>query len=215
MSLKSKRSEIHRLPSRGYYDRETIYRILDSNFLCHVSFIMDGRPCIIPTAYGREGDGIYLHGSVKSRMLAHLASGAEAAIAVTSIDGIVLARSLFHSSMNYHSVIIYGIGEEVSDPEVKMKGLRIISDSIWPGRWDEARIPDTGELKATTVIRLRISDGAAKIRTGPAKDNAEDYNLDIWAGVVPVETRFLAPESDQELKEHVGIPPHVSKRIPE
>lgn len=147
MSLKSERSEIHRLPSRGYYDRETIYHILDSNFLCHVSFILDGRPHIIPTAYGREGDDIYLHGSIKSRMLGLLASGAEASIAVTSIDGIVLARSLFHSTMNYHSVVVYGIGEEVTDPEAKMKGLRIVSEGIWPGRWDEARMPTQANSK--------------------------------------------------------------------
>jgi nitroimidazol reductase NimA-like FMN-containing flavoprotein (pyridoxamine 5'-phosphate oxidase superfamily) len=213
MSLKSERSEVHRLPSRGHYDRKTVYEILDANFLCHVSFVMDGRPYIIPTAYGRAGDDIYIHGSVKSRMLAHLATGAEAAVAVTSVDGIVLARSLFHSSMNYHSVVIYGVGVEIIEHDAKMEGLHIVSEQIWPGRWEQARLPDAGELKATTVVRLHISDGAAKIRTGPAKDNAEDYALDIWAGVVPLETKFLTPDSDSELKPQITIPPHVRKRI--
>jgi hypothetical protein len=213
MSLKSKRSEVRRLPSRGHYDRETIFGILDSNFLCHVSFVVDGRPFVIPTAYGRDGDHIYLHGSAKSMMLNHLATGAEAAIAVTQIDGIVLARSLFHSSMNYHSVIIYGRGEEIIDENDKMDGLRIVSERIWPGRWEEARLPDTGELKATMVIRLQITDGAAKIRTGGAKDDAKDYKLDFWAGVVPVQMRYLNPIADDQLSNDIITPPNVMRRI--
>ena len=213
MSLKSRRSEIHRLPSRGHYDRETIYRILDSNFLCHVSFVLDGNPYIIPTAYGRDGDFIYLHGSARSRMLMHLATGTETAIAITQIDGIVLARSLFHSSMNYHSVVVFGTCEEVTDPEGKRHGLHIVSERIWPGRWDEARVPDEDELKATTVIRMLIREGAAKIRTGPAKDNADDYDLNIWAGVVPVEFRYLPPQPDERLSHGIPVPKNVSKRI--
>jgi nitroimidazol reductase NimA-like FMN-containing flavoprotein (pyridoxamine 5'-phosphate oxidase superfamily) len=213
MSLKSERSEIHRLSARGHYDRETVYGILDRNFLCHVAFVMEGRPYLIPTAYGRNGDDIYLHGSVKSQMLMHLASGAEAAIAVTQVDGIVLARSLFHSSMNYHSVVVYGNGEEVLGDAEKMEALRIVSESIWPGRWDEARIPDEGELKATKVIRFRITDGAAKIRTGPAKDNAEDYDLDIWAGIVPVELTYSTPLPDERLKHSVSLPASLSRKI--
>lgn len=213
MSLKSERSEIHRLPSRGHYDRETIFGILDHNFLCHVSFVVDGRPYIIPTAYGRSGDYIYLHGSVKSMMLNTLAAGAEAAIAVTQVDGIVLARSLFHSSMNYHSVVVSGNGEEVNDRDEKMEALRIVSERIWPGRWDGARIPSDDELKATRVIRIKIAEGAAKIRTGPAKDDAEDYKLDIWAGVVPMETHYLPPISDEKLLPDTVIPEHVLRRI--
>lgn len=212
MSLKSARSEIHRLPSRAHYDRETIYRILDSNFLCHVSFVVDGRPYIIPTAYGRDGDDLYLHGSVKSMMLNTLVAGTEAAIAVTQVDGIVLARSLFHSSMNYHSVVVSGTGEEVVETDQKMEALRIVSERIWPGRWDEARIPTDDELKATKVIRLRITEGAAKIRTGPAKDDSEDYLLNIWAGVVPLETRYMEPIPDEKLAPEIGIPENVLQR---
>jgi len=187
-----------------------MFEILDSNFMCHVSFIVDGRPCIIPTAYGRSGDHLYLHGSAKSRMLQHLAAGNEAAVAVTQVDGIVLARSLFHSSMNYHSVVIYGTGQSVNDPEEKLEGLRIVSESIWPGRWDEARLPDAGELKATHVVRLPITDGAAKIRTGPANDNKADYTLDIWAGVVPVETRYGKAVADAKLKTGIVEPPSIA-----
>ena len=213
MSLKSDRSEIHRLGARGHYDRDTIYHILDRHYLCHVSFVLEDRPYIIPTAYGRQGDRIYLHGSSKSQMLTHLATGAEAAIAVTQVDGIVLARSLFHSSMNYHSVVVYGRGEEVTDPDEKMEGLRLVSERIWPRRWDAARLPDAGELKATKVIRIGITDGAAKIRTGPAKDNAEDYSLEIWAGVVPIETSFRAPIADAALLPGLTLPEHVSRLI--
>ena len=211
MSLKSERSEIHRLGSRGQYDRETIFGILDNNFLCHVSFVIDGRPFVIPTAYGRSGDHLYLHGSAKSGMLQHLAAGNEAAVSVTQVEGIVLARSLFHSSMNYHSVVVYGTGELIDDPEQKMEGLRIVSESIWPGRWSEARLPDEGELKATLVVRLSITDGAAKIRTGPAKDNNEDYALDIWAGIVPVETRFGLPLPDEELRDNIKLSASVAR----
>jgi nitroimidazol reductase NimA-like FMN-containing flavoprotein (pyridoxamine 5'-phosphate oxidase superfamily) len=213
MTLKSKRSEIHRLPARGHYDRKTIYGILDQHYLCHVSYVLEGRPYIIPTAFGRHDDWIYLHGSVKSQMLTHLATGAEAAIAVTQVDGIVLARSLFHSSMNYHSVVIYGSGKELTDPDEKIEGLRIVSDRIWPGRWEAARLPDEGELKATKVIRIEITEGAAKIRTGPVKDNSEDYLLPIWAGVVPIETVFRAPISDEGLDAGITLPDHVARRI--
>lgn len=211
MSLKSERSAVNRLPVRGHYDRETIYEILDRGYLCHVSFVVDENPFLIPTAYGRSGDDLYLHGSVKSRMLDHLAHGGEAAVAVTHIDGIVLARSLFHSSMNYHSVVVYGTGEEITDPAEKLEGLRIVSESIWPGRWDEARIPDDGEMQATKVIRIRITDGAAKIRTGPAKDNAEDYESNIWAGVIPVRTSFGQPLPDEKLTPGVEVPESVTK----
>jgi nitroimidazol reductase NimA-like FMN-containing flavoprotein (pyridoxamine 5'-phosphate oxidase superfamily) len=174
---------------------------------------MDDRPCIIPTAYGREGDTIYFHGSSRSQMLMHLATGAEAAIAVTELDGIVLARSLFHSSMNYHSVVVYGKGEEITDPAKKMEGLRIVSESIWPGRWDEARLPDEGELKATMVICVHITDGAAKVRTGPPKDNVEDYMLDVWAGVVPMGLEIHAPIADDQLAPEISLSPSIRKRI--
>lgn len=215
MTLRSERSHIHRLPSRGHYDRETVYAILDAHYLCHVSWVADGEPRMIPTAYGRDGDWIYLHGSSKSGMLTALASGAQCAIAVTLIDGIVLARSLFHSSMNYRSVVVFGHGEEVTDREAKLEGLRIVSESIWPGRWAEARLPDDDELRATSVVRIRMTDGAAKIRTGPAKDNAEDYALDFWAGVIPVHTHYGEPISDDRLTGDQDVPSHVQRRIRE
>ena len=204
--LKTDRSAVKRLPARGHYDRETIYQILDQNFLCHVAFSMEGRPYIIPTAYGRLEDNIYLHGSVKSRMLQHLATGAEACVCVMQVDGIVLARSLFHSSMNYHSVILYGPGQEVTDYDEKMRAFEVITENIWQGRWNEARHPNDGEMKATAVIKIPIVEGGAKIRTGPAKDNKEDYELDFWAGVVPVQMHYGKPESDSLLKEGIALP---------
>jgi nitroimidazol reductase NimA-like FMN-containing flavoprotein (pyridoxamine 5'-phosphate oxidase superfamily) len=213
MSLQSRRSEVRRLPSRGYYDKETVYSILDSNYLCHVAFVMEGKPCVIPTAYGREGDCIYVHGSVKSRMMNHIVSGAEVAIAVTQVDGIVLARSLFHSSMNYHSVVVYGTGEELIEKYTKLHSIYMVSERIWPGRWDGARTPNDLELQATSVIKVTITDGAAKIRTGPAKDDSDDYALDIWAGVIPVDVQFSEPVPDERLAPDIGIPLHVLNRI--
>jgi len=186
--MKSFKSKLNRIPSRGHYDIQTIHPILDDNFMCHVAFVIDGRPFCIPTAYGRKGDYIFLHGSAKSQMLQTLAGGGEACITVMQVDAIVLARSLFHSSMNYHSVVLFGKGEEVTDGKDKMEGLRIVSESMWKGRWDEARLPTVNEMKATKVIRFPISEGSAKIRTGGASDDKEDYDLNIWAGIVPVIT---------------------------
>ncbi|MDX1476446.1 MAG: pyridoxamine 5'-phosphate oxidase family protein [Saprospiraceae bacterium] len=211
MTLQSDRSTLKRLPSRGHYDRDTLYRFLDQEFLCHVAFCDQGRPVIIPTAYGRSGDNLFLHGSAKSRLMHHLAGGGEASIAVTRLEGIVLARSLFHSSMNYHSAVLFGRGSEVVDPEEKMEGLRVVTESIWRGRWDEARLPSDGEMQATRVIRFPIAEGSVKIRTGPAKDNAEDYDLDIWAGVIPVHLQYGTPVPDERLPEGIALPPSLAQ----
>ena len=211
-SLKSDRSKVRRLPSRGHYDRETIYSILDSGFLCHVSFSIEGEgPQIIPTAFGRKGDVLYLHGSSKSRMMRHLADGNPAAICVTHLDALVLARSTFHSSMNYRAAVIFGEGKEISDPEAKMNALEVITDHIIPGRWDETRQPNNNELKATTVIAFKIEEGSAKVRTGPPGDNAEDYNLDIWAGILPLVQQYGPAIDDPKLREGIPQPGSVIK----
>jgi len=175
-----------------------------------VAFVIDGKPYCIPTAYGRDGYYIYLHGSAKSQMLTTLANGGEACITVMQVDAIVLARSLFHSSMNYHSVVLFGKGEELNDPEEKIEGLRIVSESMWKGRWEEARLPTDNEMRATKVIRFPISEGSAKIRTGGAKDEKEDYDLDVWAGIIPVITSFGEPESDALLRHSIAIPDSVT-----
>ncbi len=208
--MKSTRSKLNRIPSRGHYDSETIHTILDDNFMCHVAFVIDGKPYCIPTAYGRKGNNIYLHGSAKSQMLQTLADGGEACITIMQVDAIVLARSLFHSSMNYHSVVLFGTGEEVTDPDEKMEGLRVVSESMWHGRWDEARLPTANEMRATKVLRFPISEGSAKIRTGGAKDEKEDYALDIWAGIIPVVTTYGEPVADELLKPNIGLPISVS-----
>ena len=207
--MKTDRTTLGRLPYRGAHDRETIDAILDTNFLCHVACVVNGSLRNTPTAYGRDGDYIYLHGSVKSSILQAIAEGGEVCITVTQIDGIVLARSLFHSSMNYHSVMLIGTGEEVTDRDEKMHGLEVVTESIWKGRWSEARVPTEGELKATTVIRVPIAEGSAKIRTGGAVDNKEDYELDIWAGVIPITMQYGRPEADELLRKDIDLPPSI------
>jgi len=209
--MKSKRSALNRIPSRGHYNTETIHTILDNNFMCHVAFVIEGKPYCIPTAYGRDGEDIYLHGSAKSQMLKVLANGEEACITIMQVDAIVLARSLFHSSMNYHSVVLFGNGEEITDPEEKMHGLRIVSESMWSGRWEEARHPTDNEMRATKVIRFPISEGSAKIRTGGAKDEKEDYDLKIWAGIIPVITSYGQPVADELLRPDIDIPNSVKR----
>lgn len=210
--MKTTRTSLTRLPYRGAHDRETIDRILDANFLCHVAVVVDGYPRCIPTAYGRSGDKLYLHGSVKSPLMRCLADGAEACVTVTQLDGIVLARSLFHSSMNYQSVVVFGKGEEVTSFDEKMAALESVTESIWEGRWAEARVPTEGEMKATTVIRIPISEGSAKIRSGGAVDNKEDYALPIWAGVIPVEMVYGAPIPDDKLDPLVPLPSSIASQ---
>jgi len=199
---KSDKSRVKRIPKRGHYDSETIYKILDQACVCQVSFVFDGYPVIIPTIYGRSDDVLYLHGATTSRMLQTLEKGENICINVTFIDGIVLARSLFHSSMNYRSVVIFGKGILVPDDE-KMKALNIVSDQIIPGRWEEARVPNAKELKATKLIKVKISEASAKIRTGPPGDEKEDYELDIWAGVIPFESKVGPLIPDPVLSPHI------------
>jgi len=205
----SPRTQVERLPERGHYDRETIYGILDQAFLCHVGFVVDGQPFVIPTGYGRSGDSLYIHGSGASRMLRNLSAGVPVCVTVTLLDGLVVARSLFHSSMNYRSVVILGQARLVTDPDEKLRALRAVSEQIFPGRWDDARQPTEQELKATSVLAVPLAEASAKIRTGPAKDDAEDYALPIWAGIVPLRVTAGAPEPDS------ALPSDVAARVPE
>ena len=214
-SIKSEESTLRRLPSRGHYDIGTIKEILDASFMCHVAVNTPNGPICIPTAYGRIDDDIYLHGSVKSRLLDAVLREERSVVTVTLLDGIVLARSVFHSSMNYRSVVLFGKGEEVTDSEEKMRALEAVTESIWSGRWEEARLPTPNELKATKVVRFPITEGSAKIRTGPPGDNSEDYELDIWAGVVPLRTGYEQAVSDPRLKEGVAVAGSVTKILGE
>ncbi|MDH5379334.1 MAG: pyridoxamine 5'-phosphate oxidase family protein [Cyclobacteriaceae bacterium] len=192
----SDRIRVKRIPERGIYGREDINKIFDETFLCHISFVMDGQPFIIPTAFGRKEDVIYIHGSSKSRMLLHLESGADLALAVTHVDGLVLAKSLFHHSMNYRSVVLYGKACLVTDKNEKMEALKIISEQILKGRWNEARLPNEIELKATTVLKIQIDEASAKVRTGPPGDDKKDLDLEVWSGILPMYVGFGEPIKD-------------------
>ena len=210
---KSSLNTVKRLPKRGHYDKDTVYQILDADFLCHLSWEKDHQPFIIPTAYGRKGDTIYIHGSSKSRMLDDLADGRPLCMVVTKIDGLVLARSAFHHSMNYRSVVIYGTASEVTGAE-KMEALKVVSDQIIPGRWDEVRLPTELEMKATTVLAISIDTASAKIRTGPPGDDEADYDLPVWAGVLPVALTFAAPVTDPGMRSTQELPKSILSRRP-
>jgi nitroimidazol reductase NimA-like FMN-containing flavoprotein (pyridoxamine 5'-phosphate oxidase superfamily) len=204
----SKRSRIARLPARGDYSEETIHRILDSTFLCHVGFVVDGQPFVIPTSYGRFGSTLYVHGSAASRMLRKLSSGIEVCVTVTLLDGLVLARSAFHHSMNYRSVVVFGRARLIDSPEEKTDALRAISEQILPGRWDDVRHPNDKELKATAVLALPLTEASAKIRTGPPLDDEEDYGLNVWAGILPIASRPGTPMPDPRLTPGLETPPN-------
>ncbi len=183
-SLKTERSRVRRLPDRGHYDRETIYAILDEALTCHVSFVQDGQPFAIPTLHARDGDALLLHGATTSRLLRHIAAGGKVCVAATLLDGLVLAKSVFHHSVNYRSAVLFGRGELVEDDAAKLAALEIFTEKLTPGRWAAARQPNATELKATSVVRIAIEDASAKVRTGGPKDDAEDLALDVWAGVI-------------------------------
>jgi uncharacterized protein len=207
----TKRSELHRLPARGSHDWNTISQILDLGFLAHVGFAVDGQPFVIPTLYGRKDEHLYLHGSAASRMLRELETGIPACITVTIVDGLVLARSAFHHSMNYRSVVAFGTARKIVDPTEKAEALQVISEHLIPGRWAEVRSPTETELKATTVLEFLIEEISAKVRTGPPLDDEDDYALPVWAGVLPLELRSRAPIPDERLNQSVAIPDYVQR----
>jgi uncharacterized protein len=193
------RTRVVREADRAVYDRETVYRILDEGFLCHVGFTVDGQPFVIPTSYGRKDASLYIHGSAASRMLRNLKEAVPVCITVTLLDGLVLARSVFNHSMNYRSVVILGKATLVDDPAEKLAALRVLSEHILPGRWDDARQPNERELKATSVLRVPIEEFSAKVRVGPPIDDEEDYSFPTWAGVIPLEMKTGAPIDDARL----------------
>ena len=205
----TERTQVKRLPKRGKYDRETVYSILDSAFVCHVGFSVDGQPFVIPTNYGRSGDTVYLHGSAASRMLRTLSEGVPVSVAVTLVDGLVLARSAFHHSVNYRSVVILGTARLVEDPAEKMEALRVFTEHVMKGRWDDVRQPTEQELKATTVLALPLEEVSAKVRTGGPLDDEPDYALPVWAGVLPLETVPKEPVPDPQRKHDSPIPNYL------
>lgn len=204
----SRRTRVKRVPDRGHYDAATIHAILDAGYVCHVAFQDGGQPVVIPTAYWREGDHFYIHGSTKSRMMMTLAAGAPVCIAVTLLDGLVLARSAFHHSMNYRSVVAFGRFEPVEN-EAKLKALEAFTERLAPGRWAEIRGPNKQEFKATMVLRMPLDEAAAKIRRGPPKDDAEDMAIPAWAGVLPFAQGFLEPVPDPQLAADTPLPVYL------
>lgn len=205
------RTRVRRIPDRGSYDRELIYSILDEGKICHVGFVAESSPVVIPTIYGRRDDHLYLHGSAASRMMRSLKAGIDVCVTVTLVDGLVLARSAFHHSMNYRSVVIFGKATLIEKEAEKLQALRAVSEQVIRGRWAEVREPNAQELRATSVLCLPIEEASAKVRTGPPKDDEEDYALSIWAGVIPMKLQYEEPIPDARLKEGIAVPRYIPK----
>jgi hypothetical protein len=199
---------LRRNAKRGVYDRAVIDAILDEGLVCHVAFVHEGKPCLIPTAYAREGRWLYLHGAQKNRMLQAIC-GQTACVSVTLLDGLVLARSAFHHSVNYRSVVLYGEGEEVRDAGEKLHAMERLVEHIVPGRWAEARQPTRQELDATLIVRVPTDECSAKVRTGPPVDDEPDLSLDVWAGVLPLREEWGEPLADDLLPPSIPAPGYV------
>lgn len=207
----SERTRVERLPKRGAYDRETIDAILDEGFVCHVGFVLGPQPFVIPTGYARDGDRLLIHGSSASRMLRTLRAGVDMCVTVTLLDALVLARSAFHHSMNYRSVVVLGRATPVEKWDEKMEAMRMLVEHILPGRWKDCRKPNEAEMKATTVLAISLDESSAKIRTGPPLDEEEDYALPHWAGLLPFMPRAGTPERDPRLPSAVSLPGYVAR----
>jgi uncharacterized protein len=205
----SAQTRVHRLPERGVYDRAVIDAILDEGVVCHVGFVQEGQPVVIPTLYARVGDVVFVHGSAASRMLRRLSSGADVCLTVTLVDGLVLARSAFHHSINYRSVVVFGRARIVDDTAEKLAALETFAEHIVPGRWRDIRPPNGQELKATSILALRLDEASAKVRSGPPKDDDADYGLATWAGVLPMEITYGAPINDPRLSTDMLPPEYV------
>lgn len=210
MPLKTPRTTVKRLPKRASYDFDQVAAILDAGFLCHVGIVVDGQPFVIPTGFGRDGETLYFHGSSVSRTLRQAAEGVPMCLTVTHLDGLVLARSGFHSSMNYRSVVVLGSARKVEGDE-KLHALEVISEQILKGRWDQIRGPSRKELNGTTVLALPITEASAKVRTGPPVDDEEDYALPVWAGVLPLSMKAGTPLPDERLPDTIKPPAYLRK----
>ncbi len=206
----TERTRVLREAHRGAYDRETIDKILDEGYVCHVGFSVDGQPYVIPTLFARVGDAIYFHGSAASRMLRNASAGIPVCVTVTLTDGFVLARSVFNHSMNYRSVVALGKAVLVDAPEEKLEALRAFTEKIIPGRWNDARQPNEKELKATSILRLPLTEVSAKIRSGPVEDDAPDYALPVWAGVIPLALSPGAPIRDERCDPSIPTPAYAA-----
>ncbi len=205
----TERSQLRRLPNRGSHELETIHKVLDAAFLAHVGFCVDGQPFVIPTLFGREDDHLFLHGSAASRMLRTLEAGVPACVTVALVDGLVLARSAFHHSINDRSVVAFGTCRLVAEREQKLHALTTVSEHLIRGRWKDVRPPSEKELKATSVLRFEIEEASAKVRVGPPADDEEDYALPVWAGVLPLRMAAGDPAPDERMRNAVEVPSYI------
>jgi uncharacterized protein len=206
----TERTRLRRRPRLGVFDRAAIEAILDEGLLCHVAFVSAGGPVVIPTLYARDGDVMYIHGSTASRMVRSLAAGVDVCLTVTLLDGLVLARSAFHHSANYRSVVVFGRATPIEGDAAKMKALHALSEHVVPGRWNEVRPPNARELRATTVLALPLHEASAKVRSGPPVDEQDDYQLPVWAGVIPFSLSTSPPEPDPRLTSGAPTPSYAS-----
>jgi uncharacterized protein len=196
-TVPSARTNVKRHPERGAYDRATIDAILDEALICHLGFVVDGQPFVIPTIHARDGDVLYVHGSPGSRMLRNAKQGLDICVTATLLDGLVLARSVYNHSMNYRSVVVLGRAHEVTDREKKLQAMHRVVEHIVPGRWQDARQPNEGEIKGTTILAMSLEEASAKVRTGPPTDDEADLDLAVWAGVIPLALQASAPVADE------------------
>ena len=208
-SLKTARTTVRRLPERGHYDRDEVYAVLDAGFICHVGFCVDGQPFVVPTSYWRRDNHVYFHGSSASRMLRTLSGKVPVCLTATHVDGLVLARSAFHHSINYRSVMVLGDATSITDSEEKFAALKDFVDYVLPERWPEIRWPDEQEMKATSVMRLTIEEASVKIRKGDPKDDATDLEMNVWAGVIPFHTVSGEPIPSKDLKAGIKAPAYA------
>ncbi|HEY6780906.1 MAG TPA: pyridoxamine 5'-phosphate oxidase family protein [Thermoleophilaceae bacterium] len=209
MKAPSERTRVRRAPARAAYEREVVDAILDDGFVCHLGFVDGAQPIVIPTLYARIGDHVYIHGSSASRAMRTARAGAPVCLTVTLVDGLVLARSVFHHSVNYRSVVVFGEAAQVEGPEEKLRALEAFTEGLVRGRWGDARIPDRQELKATMVLRLALDEASAKVRTGPPLDREDDYARDTWAGVVPLALERGEPLADERLRDGIPLPTYL------
>jgi len=205
----TKRTKLKRIPKRGNFERAAIYKILDEAFICHVGFAVNNQPFVIPTSFARIGDRLVIHGSAASRMMRELKAEIDVCVTVTLVDALVLARSAFHHSMNYRSVVVFGKAKIIEGEREKYAALKAFTEHIVPHRWAEIRPPSKNELKGTTVLSLELSEASAKIRAGGPVDDEEDYEMDVWAGVLPLELKIGAPVADERLRTGVEVPSNI------
>jgi nitroimidazol reductase NimA-like FMN-containing flavoprotein (pyridoxamine 5'-phosphate oxidase superfamily) len=207
---KNNKNTIKRLPKRGHYERETIYQILDEALICHVGFVQNGQPYVIPTNFARVDDTIVLHGAKASRLLKQIETGHPVCVETTIVDGLVLARSVFHHSVNYRSVVLFGTGRLIQDEREKLHALEAVTEHLISGRWKDARLPNAKELNATSVVSIRIDEASAKVRVGPPVDEEEDYALPVWAGVLPLQEIASSPLQDELQSGEISLPDYIA-----